>query len=766
VATYQIETDQGTYQIETDEPQAQNTGILSNLGTGIYEGAANLPSSALELLKSPYTVPKAIINNPASQTLDQTGRLAAAASGAIVGGAAGSFLPVVGNLIGSAIGGGIGYFGYDKANQFLGNEAPTTAAEDARTFGQNLSTGAGLGVAGKTIGVGGKVLSKAGGLADTIFPPEAADSASLQDPQVQKALQFADREGFLNKPADEITSIGQGTKQAIDVVQRRAGDLADNISAQLGADAGDTAVEKAFSEQFKKAAPTLIKSGIFEKSADVPELLDNAQTRLQEINTLRDQGAKILDQQVLNFNQPTTPINQMVGVMSAQTPEIATAVKELTERMERLNYNELSQPIADGIKTTTESILRDIKPTPGPNGTTPILGPGRAIQMMQNLNEVRRNLLREFDTATISARISGNTPSNLSSISASIEAISKLQRALSNGLESSVADLSRVSGINLDPTLFSKLNDEYGALKSLEDMGDKFTRGTAKGRAVRDPTRIVQNAGQEQVIPSVFSPHKAAAGYVENLASKMQDLPNDAVKRAFAVENRNAFALKNIHDLIDLNKNPLNLLPTKATSAGAKIQTFGDVLSTFGHSGVLPGLGVANSQSKDKRQPGPGVSKSFLKNSIASVFSPSKPLSLIDDAMADVPPEVKTVPPALLSKIKKVESGSKGSEATSPVGAKGSFQLMDALGKEYHKRLDIKEPYNPRNDKQAEKIASAFLSDLMDKYDDPELAIAAYNLGEPKLDKLLKATGAKTFEEVQFYLPKETREYVPKVLKA
>lgn len=127
----------------------------------------------------------------------------------------------------------------------------------------------------------------------------------------------------------------------------------------------------------------------------------------------------------------------------------------------------------------------------------------------------------------------------------------------------------------------------------------------------------------------------------------------------------------------------------------------------------------------------------------------------------------KSVPaPELLDKIKRVESGKQGATATSKVGAKGSYQLMDQLGKEYHKRLAIEDPYNPRNDKQARKIASAFLSDLQDKYSDPKLAIAAYNLGEPRLDKLLKAHNAKTFEEIAHLLPDETRKYVPKVLSA
>jgi soluble lytic murein transglycosylase-like protein len=103
------------------------------------------------------------------------------------------------------------------------------------------------------------------------------------------------------------------------------------------------------------------------------------------------------------------------------------------------------------------------------------------------------------------------------------------------------------------------------------------------------------------------------------------------------------------------------------------------------------------------------------------------------------------------------------SDDTSPKGAKGNFQLMDATGKEYHRRLGIAEPYNPRDDDQAKQIAGAFVSDLIRKYQDPDLVAAAYNMGETNLDRFIKQYG-RSWAAIEPHLQGsflETKKYVP-----
>ncbi len=91
--------------------------------------------------------------------------------------------------------------------------------------------------------------------------------------------------------------------------------------------------------------------------------------------------------------------------------------------------------------------------------------------------------------------------------------------------------------------------------------------------------------------------------------------------------------------------------------------------------------------------------------------------------------------PKILNAIKHVESRGK-TDATSSVGAKGQYQLMDATGREWHKKLGIKEAYNPRDPAQSRKIAGAYVKFLIDYYDgDVTKAVTAYHTGIGNVDK-------------------------------
>lgn len=121
----------------------------------------------------------------------------------------------------------------------------------------------------------------------------------------------------------------------------------------------------------------------------------------------------------------------------------------------------------------------------------------------------------------------------------------------------------------------------------------------------------------------------------------------------------------------------------------------------------------------------------------------------------------------LLRAIVKVESGGDNPDfQVSPAGAKGAFQLMDKTGKVIHERLGIEGEYDPFNDIQSEKIASELLREEMDRFGDKKLALAAYNLGSPGLKKAIRKAGSENWEAVKKFVPKETRDYVGKVLRA
>lgn len=100
--------------------------------------------------------------------------------------------------------------------------------------------------------------------------------------------------------------------------------------------------------------------------------------------------------------------------------------------------------------------------------------------------------------------------------------------------------------------------------------------------------------------------------------------------------------------------------------------------------------------------------------------------------------------------------------ARSPAGARGLFQLMPETAKSLGLSLL---PFDQRV--QAEKSAQAaakHLAHLHRRFGDWPLALAAYNAGEGRVARTLKAASASDFPSIAAKLPAETRLYVPKVL--
>ena len=117
------------------------------------------------------------------------------------------------------------------------------------------------------------------------------------------------------------------------------------------------------------------------------------------------------------------------------------------------------------------------------------------------------------------------------------------------------------------------------------------------------------------------------------------------------------------------------------------------------------------------------------------------------------------VPPALVW-VAEVESDFDPS-ARSPVGAAGLFQLMPATAKALGLRLW---PFDQRKElAPAARAAAIYLRRLHQKFGDWRLAVAAYNCGEGRVEKLLHRYHADSYAAIATHLPAETQMYVPKV---
>jgi len=121
------------------------------------------------------------------------------------------------------------------------------------------------------------------------------------------------------------------------------------------------------------------------------------------------------------------------------------------------------------------------------------------------------------------------------------------------------------------------------------------------------------------------------------------------------------------------------------------------------------------------------------------------------------------MPVGLLS-VALVESGFHPF-ATSPKGAKGIWQFMPATARRYG--LTVESNIDYRTDPiRSTKAAAQYLKDLYQQFGDWKLALAAYNAGENRIQRIINKTKIYNFDELarRGFLPKETANYVPVVL--
>ncbi|MGD9930553.1 MAG: transglycosylase SLT domain-containing protein [Mangrovibacterium sp.] len=104
--------------------------------------------------------------------------------------------------------------------------------------------------------------------------------------------------------------------------------------------------------------------------------------------------------------------------------------------------------------------------------------------------------------------------------------------------------------------------------------------------------------------------------------------------------------------------------------------------------------------------------------------------------------------------------------ARSRANAVGLWQFMYGTGKMY--KLEIGTFVDERRDpEKATEAAAKYLSDLYKIYQNWHLVIAAYNCGPGNVNKAIRRSGgARDYWSIYYYLPRETRGYVPAFIAA
>jgi membrane-bound lytic murein transglycosylase D len=119
-----------------------------------------------------------------------------------------------------------------------------------------------------------------------------------------------------------------------------------------------------------------------------------------------------------------------------------------------------------------------------------------------------------------------------------------------------------------------------------------------------------------------------------------------------------------------------------------------------------------------------------------------------------LPPEMKY--------LAVIESGLK-TNVTSWVGAAGPWQFMPETAIQFG--LIVNKFQDDRRDYfRSTRAAALMLLNLYAQYHDWLLVIAAYNGGSGRVDKAIAKSNSKSFWDLQYYLPEESRNHVKKFI--
>ena len=150
-------------------------------------------------------------------------------------------------------------------------------------------------------------------------------------------------------------------------------------------------------------------------------------------------------------------------------------------------------------------------------------------------------------------------------------------------------------------------------------------------------------------------------------------------------------------------------------------------------------------------------SKNVWMRKLANRPPPARGAALVPDLKRIF--QAEGVPPQLVWQAEAESSFNPA--ARSPAGAVGLYQFIPATAQQFGLSLT---PQDERLDAKKNGAAAAkYLKYLHGRFGNWPLALAAYNCGEGRLSKTLRAHGGKSFADIQAYLPAETRMYVPKI---
>lgn len=804
-------------------------GMLSSAIEGVSNWGSDMkkiPSAIASLGDDAYN---AIFGKPggdlqaAERVLTAGGKMGTAGLMGAQGAISGSIFGPVGTVVGGALGGGLGLMGFDSLNELLGNVEKTTlqdklnnlsynAAQDLITGGL-ASTAKGALRTAKDIGtmttdVGQKARA-VGALKELGVTQELLDA--LPDSPTKSIAELAD-DADLARIESQIPQQYPETTGTLKA-QRTAGreafrtDLAEQIGGQGVSDTleAGTTLQKGLQSEFDTAkSKTNLEYSKIPKDtlADVSNVqntvLDAMDTYagkgsldwdgdLAKIsNELLEASGPIPFEQLQNYKMRLSDYAATRSNMSASANQAhAGAAKMIAKSINELE--EFNANYAEAVKARKyQGKFED-------RAVGAILEKDRFGNYTKSAEKSFAEITKDAESAKQFAEVapveSKDAMSNYIS--------SEIQRGMEKGDATVINQFIDKTG-NIKPQYKIVVGDKLPALEQLIDdlrseqrfnknanqVNMKGAQTYSRGQIGNELDQLLDTQTQRVLIdkvPAAMPLIGAAAGFAVSggTASILGGMLGQKVKQA--LKGSSAKSAAYLYKALTSKSEAQALL--KSAGAGQRsaikaLEQLDALVNTLQKQPSIAGeLGRSESryQEQEKKQSNLDV----LLNQLRQSAPPATNQGALDEILQPSKKKVSfngdydmssKVDPKLIKSVIKAES-SNNPKAVGPVtrygvSAQGLMQLMPATGKEWHKKLGLSGEYDPFNAEQNETIGTAYLGWLKDQFDgDLELSLAAYNYGIGKVKKALKKRDATTFDEIFDIVPRETQDYVKKILR-
>lgn len=418
--------------------------------------------------------------------------------------------------------------------------------EDQRTP-TILSAGIGASLP-PALAAGSKIFKFLGGMGAKAFP---AGKEFLAEELPQQYLKLADKMRILKNKPETMTGVDDGTREALSFLNRALSDeqkTKDLVGSALGVYSKTGPLRTKLAEGFNKNFDLLKKLGIFEYGGTLNSLGKYSKDLMSRGKGLRDNTIKVINEAFFKMNKGAKSIKELKGLITPK--DINPYLGDLRQEIARLKLNKKSTGLANAIENELNGLINDLKIKHKIVNGRKVLAaqtPTTVLAMTENLNKVRRLLFKEFNAGNVAKGIEGDVP-NYQAIEGSIKAIDEMQEYMMNAIENKLAKpelrtaIKAIQGskvgegvpdefYTVPKDIFRKLNEEYSALRGMDDIINLKKREAANigsltygSPKTEPPGRVGASLGKSgirfyggEVIDQLTGTQEGIPGALENL---------------------------------------------------------------------------------------------------------------------------------------------------------------------------------------------------------------------------------------------------------